>query len=681
MTESKDLRQEFKAQLSTLRQVVGRAIQQQSLADIEEGMNVYQQLLHTCLEYFSAFTDDEPVDYYYMYSTSGLDGSQLRWLLEDYLSFITQGAVTRSTEVGITLSRSVLSAEVECVRSGDVGALTMFSSLTQQLWRESGPDSSAAAFKDLGAYLVRLQTSLVQITAGATPNNRLTQARLMQCLAAETVTFNEFAKAAIDDGSAERLQIAVEGAFSALGDARAYLTDIRSLDNDPEMIRNTITSWLSALVVGLHGWILHLGGTASLPEDSGSMRFLLEAFAKRGNPWSATPYIVQFGVGGMFGWTRWELSESSTHGFFLDISRNVRQALLIEAISQDLYAEYDALLRMTGSNEAVRDFADQLLTDLKALAERDLVPGGAAAESRHRAALSEVLRRARNEIARDLAGTELSPSRIDEFRRALLLSRRSGSALDIFATHLVSRETAIQADAKSAFLRIGNRWSLSREYFVETPVSAEPGLLAFNISRSILASEITLLEGFLEQWALTSIVSFIEAPARVLSELAHVRSAQSPPIIVFDGPWSFVDHFGPLGVEWDESEDGWIRHGSLLDASVHWIVTADRANIYLFPKDSFAITEWVQQESEGDGAVEENGRLLIEILDDSTQGVSTIIPDERGDHASTPRDEELKSADFEAKVIVAVIEECRLKHLGGQATKLQVLVDFTSSTT
>ncbi len=666
MAQTDDLRGRFDSQLGTLRRVIGRGIQGQSLVDITEGTDIYRQVLSSCLKRFSVLSEGDPLNYHFLYRLSGIDGSQLRWIQDDYRGFVAQALMTRSPEVMRALADAVFDAQVACIRVGDPSALQLFEQLSEYLWRETVRDvDDPQDATSVAHYVVRLQKSLVSITNGLYVSGTLHKVAFIRCLGVEIALFNDLAKIAVDLELDDQLRSVLDGAFESFETVVTYVTEIRRATPDSPEIYETIRVWLAGLPVGLHGWLLSRGRVGKSGTSNERLIDVVEDFGDRINPWDATPLILQSGFDGILGWTRWQmLGATSRSGFLLDISAYVRRAMVLEATAQGEFASYEQLVRMIGSSETLVSFSTELLADIAFLESMTAIRPRSEALASQRVAIATVERLAQAQFARERANAPLSDERIARFKETVSRIRAAGRPFDVFHSIEVARpETSVQVDEIDQFIRFGFPILVPREYFSDTSVHAEPEDLAAVMMMALNRAEARYLLDFLFRNS-----EFISADGENIAStlnsiLAEYQTERSKARVVLEGPWRSFEDLDPL-VQWSEI-DGAIRHGSIGDIDVDWFIEVERSCIYVFSSEQSPTFEWISNDDRPEFEIQEMGRLVVNIGEHEPE--SDTLP---GGNPEIPRDAE--SVD-ERRVLVDVYEAGRLKISGSKITCLEIL--------
>ena len=138
-------------------------------------------------------------------------GQQMLWILSDYKDFLEQALSTKAKGVLRAVISELFGAGAVCIRSGDVGALTLFLDLAAFAWRAiESDDELGRNFVALRDQLLGNTDSLVTVTVAVAPGRDSQRIAIPGLLARLAKLYSEFMKAAVDNESTVDLAAAAE---------------------------------------------------------------------------------------------------------------------------------------------------------------------------------------------------------------------------------------------------------------------------------------------------------------------------------------------------------------------------------------------------------------------------------------------------------------------------------------
>ena len=317
-----DPREEFRAELASLRRSVIRAIQEGVPSNIDEGMQLYRQLLERMLDRFATLYRTEGPRYEPFPLVPDPSGQQMEWLRSDYQDFLEQGLVGNSAGAMRSILGGLFGASASCIRGGDVGALALFLDLLVEAW--SAGEGNAAidgGFARYRAQLLDAVRSLCVVAISGPSDNPRQQgvvpavlARLIKCL-------SDFMKSAIDNMATDDLRAAAGQMVESFvtGIDLSSSVDPGAEDQTP-LVR--VARQLSAgALVGIDGWILYRATHGMPSDDAKLLRSAIQGATRQINPWDALPLTLSPMGEDFFGWRRWELFSDNRSGFGISMPR------------------------------------------------------------------------------------------------------------------------------------------------------------------------------------------------------------------------------------------------------------------------------------------------------------------------------------------------------------------------
>jgi hypothetical protein len=125
----------FRAELSSLRDLVIGSISGGSTSNTEEGFGIYRRLLEHLLERFRELEQIDGVRPQYQLPSLGQSsGQEVGWLVSDCWDFVRRALSSDDADMIMTVAGGVFGISTTCMRMGDASAFSLFVEILIGIW-------------------------------------------------------------------------------------------------------------------------------------------------------------------------------------------------------------------------------------------------------------------------------------------------------------------------------------------------------------------------------------------------------------------------------------------------------------------------------------------------------------------------------------------------------------------
>lgn len=611
----------FKTQLESLRTATIRNIQVGLPNEISDGLDVYQRLLEELLKSFKDLELVGPRPVFNLSMFGPTSGEELGWLHSDYSDFFRQALRSNDSVVIVSVLEGLMGIVATCTQMGNLPDLDLFLQLVAAVWNDSKRELDEHNW-------LSVRRSIVNILAASSrllmPRRRTTSAgdvdtsmRNSTLMASVAKTYGNLMKQSVDTAAMSDFNSLVE----AIRETEDYLSR-SSRGSAPDLFAKLSMRYLSAATMGVGGWILFRRSRGALEPEQFSEFWTSFQLALR-ESWDTLVIINSFQWRAFFGWSSWEVfSESPRNGFFISVTGYVEDALTIVAANHhELPLEENFIEGDEGPRSAreVQSLASQLLSRLDDARESqrwvDLLAPGHALEA-IRSHLESVRLQYAVQLEDDLIAMDIDSDRVAQFVSAVMDGwEAQQKIMDLLPSTKWQPEPSKeqQVDANLSWRILGPYVTSAKDFFVETHVSADPKMLAFEFVRALAQSEAALLRTELVARLDGTKTNRSDLVAAIREEVNRQRSRNLEPIVALFGNYRLLHD-----VRNEDSADGLLGigiAGQVGDAKIFWETGSETEYCIVFDPLRIGRTWWreVDVSDSVNGTVERDGRRTIEV--------------------------------------------------------------------
>jgi hypothetical protein len=543
----------FRHELASVRKALINAIREGVPSDVVEGIDVYQRLLNRLLDRFDELeraTGSRPAPQFLPFGLSG--GEELAWLQTDYGDFINQSIRTGDSEVVTAVVHGLAGVAATCVGHGDATAYEPFIRLIYRVWTSRDVSGDGRYSEAARSAVINFLASQTRLAAASALQAESVEPRFFAAIAK---LYGELMKLAVDQRRTDDLQTLSVALQRSFGQSLAGV--LRASRPSGGGLIEVASRFAAVATMGVDGWILYLT-SPSRPEHltPAEARDLRQALSPgRFGVWQALPLVTSFEWSGFLGWTMWELDDNQDgigHGA---VEANALTALVVEAVEREERPQINQLRMGTNGVLTLRGTVGELDGLLSRLAELenderwaflDLPPPGIAWL---RDVLDSLKREASDQLADELIARPLEQDRIDAFVTSANEQWRSQEKIVDQFPVVRATDGDEGSDAPGPWLVYGQYVTISKDYFVETEVLADPAMLAFEFVRNLTQSEAIGVRQALLAALPSRDVQTAKLVDEVKAELTRMRARNLHPMIVLFAQFLVLDTLRDAGTE------------------------------------------------------------------------------------------------------------------------------------
>lgn len=625
---SNNPRSVFKTQLESLRTSTIRNIQVGLPNEINDGLDVYQRLLEELLTSFNDLELVGPRPVFNLTIFGPTSGEQLGWLHSDYSDFFRQSLRSGDSVVIVSVLNGLMGIVATCIQMGNLPDLDLFLQLLTAVWSDSKKELDEGNWLSVRASIVGILNTSSRLLMSrrrmmATDGGNVME-RNSTLMASVAKTFGNMMKQCVDAASvSDFISLA-----DAIGGTSENLTQLLH-GTKPDMFTEQSLQYLSAATVGVGGWMLYLRSRAALASET-FFELWTKYMSTIQQSWETLTIVNSFQWRGFFGWSSWEaFYVGPNNGFVVSIAGYVEDALMIGAANlQQLPRPDDFIQGDDGPRSAreIQSMVDHLLSRLDDAGDNQartdlLAPGNGLDAIRN--SLDAIRRDYSRQLENDLIKKDLDSDRVSEFFEAVEKEWDAQQKIvDLLPSERWQLEPSTEhpSEVNLSWRILGPYVTISKDFFAETHVSADPKMLAFEVVRALAQSEAALLRTELISSLPIRKTKRTELTSAIMREVARQRKNGLEPIVALFGNYQLlhtVREKDSPGQVW-----GVGFAGQISNAKIFWEHGLNNEHCIVFDPSRIGRVWWREMEISAsvEGSVERDGRRIIEVrpIDEAT---------------------------------------------------------------